>query len=323
MIRRRTTLLLVAGALTCVTAASPARAQKGTALSLFNEGRTLATQGRYEEACDRFSRSDAMERTVGTLLNLGDCNEHLKRYATAWVAYSRAEELAQRLKDPRPKDAHEAAARVEPRLSRLVITVDTTYPGLVVARNDTKLEAAEYNAAIPVDAGPQNITVTAPGRQPWQTNVRLGEGEKQTVRVPPLEPAPVTESPPPASPLPPPPNAQPAESSRTGVALGLEIGGGVVLVGGLVFGALAIGTWASVTSICPNARCANEAVRAQHESDVHTASTFGTVSTISVAVGGAALVTGLVLHLTAPGKSVSIAPSFDRAGAGLVTTLRL
>ncbi|MDB5220411.1 MAG: hypothetical protein JWO86_8338 [Myxococcaceae bacterium] len=318
MTRVRSAALLLAGMLASVTVTTAARAQSGTALSLFNEGRALASQGRYEEACDRFARSDALEHKVGTLLNLGDCNEHLKKFASAWVADSQAEALARRLNDPRAKDAHEAAARVEPLYARLVIVVEATYPGLVVKRNDTKVEAAEFNATIPVDPGPQTITVNATGRTPWQTNVRLAEGESHTIRVPALEPVPGG-----AADTSPPPVVPENGSSRSTVALGLEIGGGVVLAGGLLFGAFALSTWSSVTSACPNARCPNEAQRAAHASDVSRASTFGVVSTIGVAVGGAALITGIVLHLTAPGKSVSLAPTFDHAGGGLVATLRL
>ncbi len=321
MTRLRRPMLLVAGALafaTATSATSLGHAQSGTATLLFNEGRTLLNQGRYEEACDRFSRSEALDHKVGTLLNLGDCNEHLKRFASAWVANSRAEELARRTgDDERAKAAHDAAVRVLPRLARLVIAIDATYPGLSVKRNETKVEEPEYNVAIPVDPGALTIAVSATGRRPWQTNVKIGEGEMQTIRVPPLEVAPGADGPPaPAS------GAEPG-SPRARIAIGFEIGGGVVLLAGLLFGAFAISTWSSVTSACPNAHCPNEAARAQHAGDVRRASTFGTVSTIGVAVGGAALVTGVVLQLTAPSKSVSIAPSIDRTGGSLVATLRL
>ncbi len=319
----RSAALLVAGMLASVTVTTAAHAQSGTAVTLFNEGRTLAGQGRYEEACDRFTRSYALEHKVGTLLNLGGCDLQLKKVASAWVAYSEAEALARSLGDTARADiAHDAAAPLEARVPRLVIAVDATYPGLVVRRNDTKVEPPEYNTAIPVDPGPQTIVVSATGRSSWQTNVRLGEGEKQTIHVPALEPAPPGAEGPggPGAPIGPP---EPG-ISRTGVALGLEIGGGVVLVGGLLFGAFALSTWSSVTSACPNEKCPNEAVRAQHAQDVKTASTFGTVSTIGVVVGGAALATGIVLHLTAPTKaSVAVAPSFDRAGGGVLATLRL
>jgi hypothetical protein len=320
LIRVRSAALLLAGMVASVTVTTAARAQSGTALSLFNEGRALASQGRYEEACDRFARSDAIKHMVGTLLNLGDCNEHLKKFASAWVADSQAEALARSFNDPRAKDAHEAAARVEPLYARLVIVVDASYPGLVVKRNDTKVEAAEFSATIPVDPGSQTITVNATGRTAWQTNVRLAEGESRTIRVPALEPAPGGAAD--TSPQPP-PIVLDNGSARNTVALGLEIGGGVVLAGGLLFGAFALSTWSAVTAACPNGSCQNEAQRAQHSGDVGRASTFAVVSTIGVAVGGAAVITGIVLHLTAPGKSVSLAPSFDRAGGGLVATLNL
>jgi len=319
----RSAALLIAGMLASATVTTAAHAQSGTAVTLFNEGRVLAGQGRYEEACDRFSRSYALEHKVGTLLNLGGCDLQLKKVASAWVAYSEAEALARSLGDTTRADlAHEAAAPLEARVPRLVIAIDATDPGLVVRRNDTKVEPPEYNTAIPVDPGPQTIVVTATGRAPWRTNVRLGEGEKQTIRVPQLEPAPAGGETPsgPTAPVGPP---EPGDSRRV-VALGLEIGGGVVLAGGLLFGAFALSTWSSVTTACPNAKCPNEAARAQHEEDVKRASTFGTVSTIGVVVGGAALATGIVLQLTAPAKaSVAVAPSFDRAGGGVVATLRL
>ncbi|HEU4616168.1 MAG TPA: hypothetical protein VFS15_28920, partial [Kofleriaceae bacterium] len=48
---------------------------------LFEEGRALAKQGKYEQACATFSRSLELERAPGTLLNLADCHEHLGHLA--------------------------------------------------------------------------------------------------------------------------------------------------------------------------------------------------------------------------------------------------
>lgn len=311
--------LVVASVLAVTTVSVTARADDAIAAeALFKEGRSLLDKGRSEEAADRFLRSQKLDRSVGTLLNLGESYERLARFASAWGAFRQAYDLAIERRDPtRAKIAEDRASRVERRMAHLTIAIEAATPGLSVTRNAAPIDPAAYETPIPVDPGSQVVVATAKGRLTWQTTLELGEGESGTARVPPLEPEPVPVETPPVAPVAPPPD------TRSKVALGLEIGGGVVLGAGLVFGAFALAKWSSVTDTCPDARCANEADRARREGDASTASTYATVSTIATSVGAVALAAGIVLHLTAPQKRVSVVPMFDRNGGGFLATLRL
>src|SRR5438874_1754891 len=63
---------------------------------LFEEGRLLAKQDRFAEACDRFAKSDAIRRTFGTAVNLGDCAKRDGHARLAWQLYDDAARCAER-----------------------------------------------------------------------------------------------------------------------------------------------------------------------------------------------------------------------------------
>ena len=50
--------------------------------------------GDYTAACPLLERSHSLDPSSGTLLNLGDCQEHLGRTASAWRAFTEARALA-------------------------------------------------------------------------------------------------------------------------------------------------------------------------------------------------------------------------------------
>src|SRR6478609_8008646 len=50
----------------------------------FRLGRDAAKRGDYELACAELTQSQLLEPAGGTLLNLGDCEEHLGHLARAW-----------------------------------------------------------------------------------------------------------------------------------------------------------------------------------------------------------------------------------------------
>src|SRR5262245_21968497 len=57
------------------------------ALDLFNQGKALFDQHKYEAACAKFEASYGIEAGGGTLLNLALCHEKVGRTATAWSEY--------------------------------------------------------------------------------------------------------------------------------------------------------------------------------------------------------------------------------------------
>jgi len=308
MMRRRLRMIVVSlGLALCVPRA--ARADEASAVaaeSLFREGRALADKGRFEEACGLFSRSQQLDPAVGTLLNLGECYEQVDKLATAWLAYRQATALAVTRNDERRASiARSAAARIEPRLALLSIaSPKATPPGLTVTRNGVRVDPAAFDAPLPVDPGLQTI------------EVELREGERKTVQIPDLDPTT------PVAQMSAPQDESPGDTQRA-VAIGLEIGGGAVLAAGLVFGALAFVRWDSVSEVCPDGKCPSEAARLRKASDADEARTFSTISSVATAVGAIGLAAGVVLHLTAPERRVSVAPLVDRTALGLAVTLGL
>ena len=63
---------------------SAARGQdRAAAEAAFDEGRQLATNGRYAEACLRFEASERLDPAVGSLLNLAPLAPHCPAAAAA------------------------------------------------------------------------------------------------------------------------------------------------------------------------------------------------------------------------------------------------
>lgn len=316
---KRSILVAIAALLLLPAVASTARAQGSStsvaAESLFKEGRTLLGEGRYAEAADRFSKSQALEPSVGTLLSLGESYERLGRIASAWGAYKQAEALAITRRDPRMADAADRATRIENRRAFLTVVVDAPTDGLEITRNGERVSPATFAAAVPVDAGRQAIAASAPERRSWQTSIDVADGESKTVHVPRLVEAPRA---PDAAGSP--PGADAEGVARRDIALPLEVGGGIVLAGGLVAGGLALSRWSSVDDVCPNGHCRTDADRQRIAADASTAQTLATVSTIATGVGVAALVAGIVLHVTAPNRRAAIAPAVDRRFVGVTSS---
>jgi hypothetical protein len=119
----------VTGALACTVALAWSLAARGqestrasTAEELFRDGRTLISQHRYREACDKLAASQRVDPAVGTLLSLGECNAGQGKTASAWLAYRRAAALASERNDARRLIADERSNALEPQLSRLYLS---------------------------------------------------------------------------------------------------------------------------------------------------------------------------------------------------------
>src|SRR6185437_16009606 len=88
----------------------------------------------------------------------------------------------------RVRVAGERAARLEPKLYRLTVTVGASTPGLKVMRGDVEVRSETFGAGLPVDPGTYVITATAKNKKPWTIQVQIPPGPgAQTVTVPALE----------------------------------------------------------------------------------------------------------------------------------------
>jgi serine/threonine-protein kinase len=278
----------------------PSPEDQAAAQVLFEQGRELLKAERFEAACAKFDESLRLHGALGTQLNLADCYEKIGKTASAWILFRDAAVLARRSgREDRVSIAEERAGALEPKLSRLVIEVEGAVAGLEVRRDGQRVGKAQWGSALPVDPGRHEITASAPGKKDYKREVTIGgDAEKKTVRVPRLEDAPV--------------ETKPVVDDDTGdgqrIAGWIVGGAGVVAAGvGGVLGLLAKGKNDDSLEHCrpeaPN-RCSAEGVSLRDG-----ALGLGTGSTVLFAAGGALVVTGIVLVLTAPSGPEAAAPA--------------
>lgn len=173
-------------------AAPPAHAQPASvqAQSLFDEGRRLTKAGKIAEACTAFESSHKLDPAVTTLLNLAECRQKNHQLATAWGAFVDANRMARASKNARlARVASKYARKLEPRLSRLTISVPASHrvAGLEIRRGDELIDPAGWNHALPVDGGTYTISAKAPGHAPWSTTRTIrNDTDVQTIDVPKL-----------------------------------------------------------------------------------------------------------------------------------------
>ncbi|MCX5748184.1 MAG: hypothetical protein NT062_37475 [Proteobacteria bacterium] len=164
--------------------AAPASADPA-AEQLFRDARQLLKDGHVDEACRKFEQSQALEPKVGTLLNLGDCQERQGNLATAWEVFLRAKALASRQNDSRAAEAARRAEAVAPRRAFITLVVPRAnrVPGLVIKRDATELPESLWDAAVPIDPGSHTIVATAPGHQAVTMTVEVGREAQATATL--------------------------------------------------------------------------------------------------------------------------------------------
>ena len=144
--------------------------------SCFRTAARRSLNKEVDKACDAFRASEELEPRVGTLLNLGDCEEQRKRVASAWNVFIDAKDLAAKVHDERGAKAAARAKALEPRLPYVTLAVQRV-PGLVVQRDGADVALAEWDHEIPIDPRAYELAATAPGYKPWSTRIDVVEGQ--------------------------------------------------------------------------------------------------------------------------------------------------
>jgi hypothetical protein len=182
-----------------------AAAQTATEVSLadtlYRQARELSAANNFAEACPKFAESYRLDPATGTLLNLASCHESQGKLATAWLEYSDALAVSRRdHRQSRVKFAEERIAAIEPKLSRLTLTLapDADGTGLELALDGVQIGRAALGVPTPVDPGTHVVEAKARGKKSWQGSVEIGAAaDAQTVTIPALESEPVVVPPPP------------------------------------------------------------------------------------------------------------------------------
>lgn len=290
-------------------AAQPSGQDIATAQALFEDGKRLMQQRNYDEACPKLVESQRLDPGGGTLLAIALCHEGEGKTATAWADFNVA--LGQARKDARTDretTASEHIKALEPKLTRVRVTVAAKSPGLEVRRDGTVVGEPQWGTALPVDPGDHLFEATAPTRVRWSATISVrGEGQTIDVRVPELADSAATVFPAPAATAPPPPARAPTTDERpsqggSSQLMWAGIAGGVGVVAttvGVVFGLSASAKWSDAEEACPGGRCTDPADK-QLGKDAGTAADLATVFFTAGAVG---LVAGAVLYFTAPAST--------------------
>jgi hypothetical protein len=287
MISSHHSRLLRAALVTTLTLAS-ASAQaagdnKAVAESLYQAGLKLMADGKDNEACPKFVESQRIDPASGTQLALAKCFDKTSKTASAWALYK---DIAFAFKKAGntagEKAANDKADELEKKLSRLQINAAGDAPGLVIRRDNEEVGKAVLGTPIAVDPGPHVIEATAPGYQVWQTTVTIGkENDTQSVNIPALTAVPTKTS-----------------SLRTVSYVVGGVGVAGLVVGG-IFGGLAASAKSTLKTECPGNVCP----AGQPTDDLNSAKSKALISTLGIAVGGAALATGVVLFIVSGGKT--------------------
>jgi tetratricopeptide (TPR) repeat protein len=291
---------------------------------LFNDARALAAQGKWQEACPKFEASLQRDPALGTRLNLATCYEKVGKLASAWGMFRESADIAKKANDTKRADyAQQQAAALEPRLPKLVINAPAKPPaGLIVQRDGAAVAPAELGIGLYVDPGAHEVTATAPGFEPVSSKIMAQEGKTETVALPDLKPKPDVKPPPggggdednPTTPVSP---------TRKYIGLGVG-GGGIVIVGlGLVFGAQAISKNNKAKELCGDNLTCSGSNFSEAQQLISDGRSKGTLSTVFVITGVAAVGAGVFVYLTAPratershATAARIVPVIDRDGAG-------
>jgi hypothetical protein len=320
------------------SAASQASTAAG---ALFDKGRQYLAAGKYAEACAAFEHSQQLDPQLGTLFNLATCNAHLGKLATAW---GELHDIAQR--DPnktRRAAAAREAARLAPRLPRLVIKLDPPVADATVTSNGVDVGAL-LGVESPVDLGDYAIVARAPGYADAQSRATItAEGKTVVVTIaltrpvarpvivapapaPAVVALPAAEPPAPPAPLAPAP-AEPRATNRPALAIAVLASSAALIAGGLVVGKLASDRWNAARAVCGSSLdCATPADLARAQTATDQARLRGNVSTGLIIAGAAVAAAGVYLWLRAPSpaaQSARLVPYAAPTAAGIALEGRL
>lgn len=170
-------LLSVNAATAQETKRDPAAAE-----ALFQEARKLVKAGDYAAGCPKFEAALALYPSASTMLNIADCREHEGKVASAWEAYHRALGLNRETQGAKRQESIEQAIKegirkLEPRLPKLLIKVESPPPDVKVLRDGKEIPTSALGEALPADPGAHEVTVSAKGYRSETRSVTLREGE--------------------------------------------------------------------------------------------------------------------------------------------------
>jgi hypothetical protein len=265
----------------------------------------------YEAACPLLERSQTLDPSSGTLLNLGDCYEQRGMTASAYRAFEEARELSNQTgRKDRAEIAELRKKRLEPLLRQLVLVPPKAQPASLAVYLDGKpLAPSSWYVPVPIDPGVHTIRASAPGASDFSTRVSApSAGATASVTIPPLEPIAQTS-----------PAAASVQEGRTrvdGQRIAAIVSAAVGVVGvatGTVFGLRSQSKHEESDEYCTGNRCQNR----RGVDLMDDARSAGNISTIGFIVGGVGLGAATILWVTSPAGNESVAAEIGLGPAAI------
>lgn len=290
----------------------PSAEDIAAARAAFEQGASLAAEGRWNDALSQFERSASLRPHATTLYNLGFCERALGHATRARKYFSHAlardtvtagTELTPELRNATSRYLAEAAEKIAtPRIEispsdarvsvdgrplepadegggRMLAGTRATGPGERVPKASFVLE---------LDAGAHELVVMSPDGRSQVVHEEFAPGSTKQVRL--------------VVPPPPSPREELVDHGAARRTSGLVIGAvGLVALGtGTYLGLHARSLWGDAKDQCPGlTACPNDEGARLSSS----ARTYANLSTVAFVVGGVAVAGGLVLYVTAPGAT--------------------
>jgi hypothetical protein len=305
----RTRPLWLASLTILLSTASMARGQtrdpRAQADALFRQGRHAAESGDFETACAKFAESQRLDASTGTLLNLGDCEEHLGHLSASRNYYQTAlRQLGG--SDPRVAPAEARLAGVEARMPRLTIRASPSAPpNTVIARDGVVVPPATLGVAIPLDPGAHEVVVSAPAHLESRQSFVLEERQSRDLVASPGNDASLAQGVPERSAAPTTPAAAiagkparaPSESTGWRTAGWVLVGAGAVgLAVAAASGVVLLDEKSTVNAHCPSRNTCD----AIGEAAARANKTWLPVNTASWIAGAVAAGAGVAVILASP-----------------------
>jgi hypothetical protein len=261
---------LADGASSMESKADDASDTSQAAAALFVQARAWMKAARYDEACRAFENSQRLDPASGTLLNLGVCRQAQGRTRSAYLAYQSGLALSQVEQNAEgERIARECIAKIEPALTRIVLSIRYPRPTLGVRLDGVAMDPGSWGKAVLIDPGSHEVESFGPDQDTWSTTfdiagpvVRTLDVESPNVKIsshqavaPALSARPSARTPsPPAASAPPPRSSWPLFAA-VGAA-------GVGVLGTGYFGLVAQRAWDTRNDHCPDGHCDRSAVTA-------------------------------------------------------------
>jgi hypothetical protein len=284
-------------------ATADARAQNKQAEALYEQGLAQMLEDDFAGGCPKLDKSYQLDPLLGALFTLAACYERWGKVHSAALRYEEFNRKASALPPDEAKKQEERIrtaigklAQLKPRIPTLQLD-GSPPPGATVTLDGAPVDASSLGTPMPTDPGEHVVTVGVGGGTPSEQRVSLAEGATETLvlDIPSGSPeyAPAGAGAEPEADSPDEGSDGSAMTTAAFVVGGVGVAGIVV---GAVTGGLVFSKKGDVDDGCDDNRvCTPEGKKAADD-----AKTLGLISTVTFAVGGAALAAGVLLFVLAP-----------------------